>query len=151
MHTKGTTTLLRTSFRNDEKKWTKQLLVVLSAISIFVAGFRMSDPYVPRSSRSKKGRHVFCLNFRPHPSSPPVTSFMNGPKQENHFFWLQEKICVIFLVFVRGNLSHKHIQRINVQVRIKITQNCKLYQSIPCVPKNQKIFCALDFKLFEKP
>jgi hypothetical protein len=51
----------------------------------------------------------------------------------------------------KGTLSVRMLTKKIVQVRIKITQSCKLYQSILWVPENQKNFCALDFRLFEKP
>ena len=57
---------------------------------------------------------------------------------------MNERNLVIFHIY-------KGILRTKVQVRIKIAQSCKLYQSIPCVLENKKNFCALDFRLFEKP
>ena len=44
-------------------------------VTHYLVGSRMSDPCVPGSSRSKKGRHVFCPKLGP----PPVMCFMNGP------------------------------------------------------------------------
>ena len=83
-------------------------------------------------------------------------------KLYNVFFRKSQKVFLIRLGFSerrlgfqkpgrKGTLSLKMLAKKIVQVRIKITQRCKLYQSIPCVPENQKNFWALDFRLFKKP
>ena len=75
--------------------------------------------------------------------------FSGDPGQCN--FWVnlsREKRKVDFL---KGTLSVRMLTKKIVQVRIKITQSCKLYQSIPCVQENQKNFYALHFRHFGKP
>ena len=49
-----------------------------------------------------------------------------------------------------GKKVHFHLKSL-LQVPIKVTKSYKLYQSILCVPNNQKNFCAIDFRPSEKP